>query len=184
MIRGGAVIVAVACGMMVPCSMPGQAAGERLRVTFGANWVEGEAVRVFPGQLELAVAGGLSRVFAADVITMVERLVRKSQGKRGFVIGGSVGWVVGGLFVAAAAKALESELTSTADMFMYFGVGGFLIGLPCGLVGAIIGSMIELERWETVPGWGQAGASPGLLLGLQPGPRGGKSLRVGGRLRF
>ena len=82
-------IIAVACVTVTPHSMSGQETGDRLRVTLGSHWVVGEAVRVSPGQLELAVAGGGSRVFGGDGITQVERIVRKSQGKLGFAIGGA-----------------------------------------------------------------------------------------------
>lgn len=184
MMRRGAVIVALACVMLIPVSTSGQEVGERIRVTLGANWVEGEVVRVSPGQLELAVAGGGSRVFTADVITQLERMVRKSQGKRGFVIGGGVGWVLGGAFLSWAAESLESDLTTFSDKVGYFAIAAPVFGLPCGLIGAIIGSRIKRERWETVPGWGGGGAAPGLQFGLQPGPKGGASLLVGGRIGF
>lgn len=70
-------------------------------------------------------------------------------------------------------------------MVGYFAIGGLIIGLPCGLIGAIIGSRIERDQWETFPGWVRGGATnPGLLLNLQPGTQGGTSLLVGGRIRF
>ena len=184
MMRGSAVIVAVAWGMLIPVSTSGQEVGDRIRVTLGANWVVGEVVRVSPGQLELAVAGGGSRVFTADVITQLERMVRKTQGKRGFVIGGAAGWVLGGTFLAWASEGLEPDLTTFSDHVGLFAIAAPVFGLPCGLIGAIIGSRIERERWETVPGWGGGGNAPGLLLGLQSGPQGGTSLRMGGRIRF
>lgn len=58
MIRGSAGIVAVACGVMIPAAISGQEVGDRVRVTFGANWVVGEVVRMSRDELELAVAGG------------------------------------------------------------------------------------------------------------------------------
>ncbi len=184
MIRGSAVIAAVACGMLIPCSMSGQEVGDRLRVTLGANWVVGEVMRMSPGELELGMAGGGARVFTPDAITQVERLVRKTQGKRGFVIGGATGWVLGGTYLSMLAEALESRLTTFSDHVGYFAAAAFGFGIPCGLLGALIGSRIEREQWETVPGWGRAGAAPGLLLDLQSGSRGGTSLLVGGRIRF
>ena len=184
MIRGSAVIAAVACGMLIPCSMSGQEVGDRLRVTLGDNWVVGEVKRMSPGALELGMADGGSRVFTPDGITQVERLVRKTQGKRGFVIGGATGWVLGGAFLSWAGESLKPHTTTLSDHFGYFAAAAFAFGIPCGLVGAIIGSRIERERWETVPGWGRAGVAPGLLLDLQSGPRGRTSLLVGGRIRF
>lgn len=80
MIRGSAVIAAVACGMLIPCSMSGQEVGDRLRVTLGANWVVGEVMRMSPGELELGMAGGGARVFTPDGITQVERLGGRLRG--------------------------------------------------------------------------------------------------------
>ena len=182
-IRRSAVFVAVACCTVMPHSLSGQEMGDRLRVTLGFNWVEGEVIRMSPGQLELAVAGGGSRVFGRDAITQVERIVRRSQGRRGFVIGGATGWLLGGAFLSMFAEALEPNLTTFSDKVGYFAVAAVAFGIPCGLIGAFIGSRIKSDRWEIVPGWGGRGGAPGLLLDLQPGPSGGASLLVGARIR-
>lgn len=183
-IMAGAAFVAAAFGMPAPGPASGQEAGDRMRVTFGANWVVGDLIRMSPGEVELAVAGGGSRVFRADSLSQVERMVRKSQGKRGFVIGGATGWVLGGTVLSWAAEALEGDLTTFSDKVGYFALSAVVFGIPCGILGAIIGSGITRDRWETVPGWGTGGTTAGLMLELQPGPQGGTGLLVGGRIRF
>ena len=50
-IMGSAAIVAVTCGMLTPISNSAQEAGDRLRVTFGANWVVAESIRMSPSEL-------------------------------------------------------------------------------------------------------------------------------------
>ena len=170
--------------MLTPIPTSAQVVGDRLRMTFGTIWVVGELVRMSPGELELAVAGGATRVFKADSLNRVERMVRETQGKRGFVIGAATGWVLGGTFLSWFAEALEPDLTTFSDKVGYFAASAVVFGLPCGLIGAIIGSRFERERWETVPGWGGTGTTSGLLVGLQPGRRGGAGFLVGGRFRF
>ncbi len=103
----------------------------------------------------------------ADITKLEVRHGQRSRAGKGALIGLGVGAAAGVTlaFVACAGKECYSDSNdATGVVALIFGAGGALLGAG---IGAIIGSSIKTDRWESVPLDNiRVSLTPSTLLGL------------------
>lgn len=76
-----------------------------------------------------------------------------SRAGRGAIIGGSIGFVVGAVLGYGLIEVVNLSNESGGDVSSVLGaaVGGVIVALPGAGIGALIGSLNKVDRWEDVP---------------------------------
>ena len=161
--------------------------GERIRVTLPLGEVVGVLVESGQGEVVLALAGerGGQRTVARDDIRRLER----SLGVHGQT-GKGAGYGFWGGMATGGALWLYFRLNPGPDDGELSGDqlhgNTWVLSLLGAGAGALVGTFVKKESWETIQDRGSPGmTSPRLLLNLRPGLFGeAPSLLIGGQLRF
>jgi len=160
--------------------------GQRLRISYDCGFTcrqaVGTVVALANDSITLATDGAMERLSLAGVLQVERSRGVGSRLARGAAIGALVG--TGLVFGTLVAAGNESSSTSPCDpvnnqdaiggMGTCLGIAALLGGLPGGLLGAFIGSRIEVERWEDLPlnslrvGVASRGRRVGLAVRLEP----------------
>lgn len=180
--RGSAALVmAAACGVLMPGTGFAQLVGERVRVTLADPLTfEGVVTRITPDQLELSLPWGDSRVVATGDVLRIERRAGRRHWKRGFLVGATVGASMA--FVVQFGYA--GSRPPFAEQLAYRLLLAAYVAPVFGMVGAAVGGLIKREGWAPVQGWPLSGTTPGLRLGMHTMPEGSAVLALGMELRF
>ena len=127
-------------------------AGDKVRVTTEEERVVGSLVSLDDNQLTLTTeARDSSLVLPLASLTKLEvSRGQKSMAGRGALIGLGAGAAVGvgTALVACAGGDCNTDGDITGALALGLGAGGALVGAG---IGALIGSSIKVDRWETVP---------------------------------
>lgn len=139
--------------MSTPTSLFGQRVGEQVRVTMADDKVTGTIVQVNDQGFVLEPPDRNRLTIEYNDISTLERRIKsgshwKFGGAVGIAAGGTAGaifgWALGG-FNLFGDPPSDSEKRNTAI------AGFFVVGLPCGLLGSGIGSLVRKHKWEAIP---------------------------------
>ena len=140
-----------------PAPLFGQSVGERVRVTpVASEPIIGILAAKNEGGIEILSATSMSRIHIKfDQIRQIERsLGTRTYKKRGFLIGAIPGGIFGGLVgigLAGWCPDLSCSEPSVGKQLAAMVVGSIFFGVPFGLAGLAIGSMVKGEKWKTIP---------------------------------
>ncbi len=123
------------------------AQGDRVRVTAPNERVVGTFTVLKPDTLVVSVESRRLAIPFASVTSLEVSRGQKSKSGKGALIGLGAG-AAAGVVTALVGCADNSCDDVTGLVVLIFGAGGALGGV---LIGAVIGSFIQTDRWETVP---------------------------------
>jgi len=165
---GIAVIGCVASEMVVPLAASAQEAGDRIRVTVPSGEVVGVLTETRSAELVLELEGWRPATVARDDIRRLERSLGEHRTVREGAIRGAVaGWgstIIGGGLRCIGGCGGSYALTEIEVAGLIF---GFV--LAGATVGALIGTVVKEESWETMEGWSSPGVGERLRVTLPSG---------------
>ena len=181
----GAVIFIVLAAVSVPYPSLAQAVGDRVRFSYASELMTGRISAVGDQWLELQDQA--QRTFAFDRIRRLELSTgAQSRWKKGLLIGGAVGILVGSIVGEAQGAACELFIGPSEECAeVESGIGiraSAVYGGALGAIGAGVGYLFKRESWVRVslPGH-DLDISPAVTLGLcaAGSPRFALGVRVG-----
>lgn len=174
----------VAGGALSPLAVSAQSPGERVRVTLASERIVGVVSESRPGELVVTGPRGGPWIVAHDEIQRLERsLGQRSQWRRGLLYGALSGVALAGVNAILVGDDEPGGFLnfSAADRFV---LGSVLFGGVGGGIGTVVGAFLKREGWQAVEDWSPRGMTPGLMLDFSTGSREGRTLVIGGQLRF
>ncbi len=186
MIMNRIIRLAVLC-LIIACSSQSiaQSAGDMVRITtLSEDRFHGFVSEVHPNRVELRLTdGSLKTVPHVDIAKLERNMGKRTYKKRGLLIGGVVGAVIG----AAGALFVEGDCGGLVDLYcssedkMYVAMATTGIS---GSIGLLAGAMIKRDRWREVPKpWsGHLQMSP--MIKVSYHEHSGQRIQVGLSVRF
>ena len=163
------VVTVVGCatsGIVAPLAASAQVAGDRVRMTLPSGKVVGVLTETRSAELVLTLEGGGQQTVAREEIRRLER----SLGVHGMAreragTGARAAWFSS--FVVPAVTCWWGPCPSDTTLKMTGLAAGWV--LAGAGVGALVGTLVKEESWETMEGWSSPGVGERIRVTLPSG---------------